>query len=113
MSGGVADGDGAGKAAREARRSETRTRHSPGRVEAMDLEAQLTAWMEEHEGEILDLLDEEMDRFREHHPGIDDKVAESNALLMANRRFIVRALGAVLPGWLKAEGSGVGGQEQT
>jgi hypothetical protein len=69
----------------------------------MDLEAALNAWMDEHEAEILDLLDEEMDRFREHHPGIDETVAENNALLMANRRFLVRALGAVLPRWLAAQ----------
>lgn len=69
----------------------------------MDLEAALNAWMDEHEAEILDLLDEEMDRFREHHPGIDEAVAESNALVMANRRFLVRAIGAVLPKWLAAQ----------
>ena len=71
----------------------------------MDLEAALNAWMDEHEAEVLDLLDEEMDRFREHHPGIDEAVAESNALMMANRRFLVRALGAVLPKWLAAGGT--------
>ena len=71
----------------------------------MDLEAALNAWMDEHEAEVLDLLDEEMERFREHHPGIDEAVAESNALMMANRRFLVRALGAVLPKWLAAGGS--------
>jgi sirohydrochlorin ferrochelatase len=42
----------------------------------MDLEAALNAWMDEHEAEVLDLLDEEMERFREHHPGIDEAVAE-------------------------------------
>jgi hypothetical protein len=57
--------------------------------------------MDEHEGEILDLLDEELDRFRENHPGIDDSVAQNNALFMANRRFLARALGAVLPRWLE------------
>lgn len=67
----------------------------------MDLEAALNAWMDEHEAEVLDLLDEELDRFREHHPGIDDSVAQQNALLMANRRFLVRAIGAVLPAWLE------------
>ncbi len=66
----------------------------------MELEAALNAWMDENEAEILDLLDEEMDRFRANHPGIDDSVAQNNALFMANRRFIVRALGAVLPAWL-------------
>lgn len=66
----------------------------------MDLEAELNAWMDEHEGEILDLLDQEMDGFRANHPGLDDSAAESNALMMANRRFLARALGAVLPQWL-------------
>jgi hypothetical protein len=69
----------------------------------MSLEAALNAWMDEHEGEILDLLDEEMDRFRENHPGLDEAVAESNALMMANRRFMVRAIGAVLPRWLESK----------
>lgn len=67
-----------------------------------DLETALNAWMDENESEILDLLDEELERFRENHPGIDDAVAQNNALLMANRRFIVRAIGAVLPAWLDA-----------
>jgi hypothetical protein len=67
----------------------------------MDLETALNAWMDEHEGEILDLLDQEMERFRAAHPGIDEAVAENNSLMMANRRFIARALGAVLPGWLE------------
>ena len=73
----------------------------------MDLEAELNAWMDAHEAEILDLLDEELDRFRENHPGIDDSVAENNALIMANRRFLARALGAVLPRWLAGHGFGV------
>jgi len=67
------------------------------------LEAQLNAWMDEHETEILDLLDEQMERFRENHPGIDDSVAQNNALLMANRRFLARAIGAVLPEWVAAQ----------
>jgi len=69
----------------------------------MELETALNAWMDENEGDILDLLDEEIDRFREHHPGIDDAIAQNNALQMANRRFIARALGAVLPEWLSAQ----------
>ena len=72
----------------------------------MDLEVELNAWMDAHEAEILDLLDEELDRFRANHPGIDDSAAENNALLMANRRFVARALGAVLPRWLAGQGPG-------
>jgi hypothetical protein len=67
---------------------------------AVDLEAQLNAWMDEHEAELLDLLDDEMERFRAHHPGFDESVAQNNALMMANRRFIARAIGAVLPAWV-------------
>lgn len=68
----------------------------------MDLEAALNAWMDEHEGEILDLLEEELERFQALHPGVDAAAGETNALMMANRRFIARALGAVLPRWLDA-----------
>jgi hypothetical protein len=64
------------------------------------LEVELNAWMDEHEAEILDLLEEELDRFRDMHPGVDEKVGEQNALLMANRRFLARAIGAVLPAWI-------------
>jgi hypothetical protein len=69
----------------------------------MDLESELNAWMDEHEGEILDFLDEELERFRAAHPGIDQSVGETNALMMANRRFMARALGAVLPRWLEEQ----------
>jgi hypothetical protein len=67
-----------------------------------DLEAALNAWMEAHEAEILELLDEEQARFLANHPGIDPAVAEQNSLSMANRRFLARALGAVLPDWLRS-----------
>ena len=72
----------------------------------MDLEGELNSWMDAHEAEILDLLDEEMERFRANHPGIDASVAENNALMMANRRFMARAIGAVLPSWLEASRRG-------
>lgn len=70
----------------------------------MELEAALNAWMDEHEAEILDLLDEELERFEANHPGLDRSLGEQNALLMANRRFLARAIGAVLPPWLAARG---------
>jgi hypothetical protein len=72
----------------------------------VNLEAELNAWMEQHEAELLDLADEELERFEEHHPGLDRSVGESNALMMANRRFLARALGAVLPAWLAAQRNG-------
>ena len=71
-----------------------------------DLESLLNAWMDAHEAEILDLLEEELDRFKAVHPGVDEKVGEQNALLMANRRFMARAIGAVLPAWIAVQTSG-------
>lgn len=67
----------------------------------MSLEARLNAWMDEHETDVLDLVDEEIERFREAHPGYDGPEVQANALHMANRRFIARALGVVLPEWLE------------
>lgn len=60
--------------------------------------------MDEHEGEILDLMDEEIERFQAAHPGYDGPEVQSNALMMANRRFLARAIGAVLPAWLDSRG---------
>jgi len=66
----------------------------------MDLERELVQWMEDHEAEFLDLLGEEAERFREMHPGVSYEEERLNAMQMANRRFIARALGAVLPRYL-------------
>lgn len=63
----------------------------------MDLERELVEWMEEHEREFLDLLAEEAERFRAHHPGASFEQEQLNGMIMANRRFIARALGQVLP----------------
>jgi hypothetical protein len=59
-------------------------------VERMDLETALNAWMDEHEGEILDLLDQEMERFRAAHPGIDEAVAEIRSQEMGTLRRHLR-----------------------
>ena len=66
----------------------------------MDLEAELVRWMDENEVDMLQLLREEEARFRAMHPGIDPFEARLNATAMANRRFIARALGEVLPRYL-------------
>ena len=66
----------------------------------MDLEAELVRWMDENEVDMLQLLREEEARFRAMHPGIDPLEARLNATAMANRRFIARALGEVLPRYL-------------
>ena len=66
----------------------------------MDLQHALEDWMQEHEAEILDLIMEEAERFREMHPGIGEQEVRWNALIMANRRYLARAIGAVLPAYL-------------
>jgi hypothetical protein len=66
----------------------------------MDLETELVRWMDENEVEMLELLREEEARFRAMHPGIDALEARINATAMANRRFVARALGDVLPRYL-------------
>ncbi|HLI27598.1 MAG TPA: hypothetical protein VKZ60_11030 [Chloroflexota bacterium] len=68
----------------------------------MDLEAELVRWMDEHEAEMLDLLREEEGRFLALHPGVDPVESRVHIAAMANRRFIARALGAVLPRYLQA-----------
>lgn len=62
----------------------------------MDLERALNDWMTAHEAEVLDLIAEEQERFRAAHPGLDDETVYQQALLMANRRFLARAIGQVL-----------------
>ena len=66
----------------------------------MDLEAELVRWMDENEVEMFQLLREEEGRFRAMHPGIDPVEVRINATAMANRRFVARALGEVLPRYL-------------
>ena len=67
----------------------------------MDLESALVGWMDEHEADMFDLLREEEGRFLALHPGLDAAEARVHATAMANRRFIARALGAVLPEFLR------------
>jgi hypothetical protein len=67
----------------------------------VNLQHALEDWMEDHEVEMLDLIAEEADRFRAMHPGIEQREERVNALVMANRRFLARALGQVLPAYLE------------
>jgi hypothetical protein len=67
----------------------------------MDLEAALVQWMDENEVEMFQLLKEEEGRFRALHPGGDATEVMIHATAMANRRFIARALGEVLPEYLR------------
>ena len=69
----------------------------------MDLETELVRWMDENEVEMFQLLREEEGRFRAMHPGIDPVEVRINATAMANRRFVARALGEVLPRYLESQ----------
>jgi hypothetical protein len=66
----------------------------------MDLESELVRWMDDNEVEMFQLLKEEEGRFRALHPGLDPVEVRLNAMAMANRRFMARALGEVLPAYL-------------
>jgi hypothetical protein len=84
----------------------------------MDLEAELNAWMDDHQDELFRLIAEEGERFHQAHPGMDYEEERLNALVMASRRYLVRALGQVLPRYLTEvpgalRGSAVSGEEPT
>ena len=66
----------------------------------MDLEAELVRWMDDNEIELLELLREEEARFLALHPGIEPDQVRLHATAMANRRYIARALGEILPLYL-------------
>jgi hypothetical protein len=68
----------------------------------MDLEAALVQWMDDNEVEMFQLLKEEEGRFRALHPGGDATEIMIHATAMANRRFVARALGEVLPAYLQS-----------
>jgi hypothetical protein len=71
----------------------------------MDLEQQLNAWMDEHVAELFQMMNEEAEKFRQAHPGMDYEDERTNALVMASRRFTVRALGQILPAYLDSRES--------
>ena len=66
----------------------------------MDLEKALNEWMDANETDYFDLIREAMDEFSASHPGMDESMVRLNALSMADRHFMSRALGAVLPQYL-------------
>lgn len=66
----------------------------------MELEKELNAWMDDHQTDLFDLIREAMSEFEEAHPGMDQAMIRLNSLSMADRRFVARALGAVLPKYL-------------
>jgi hypothetical protein len=71
------------------------------KVSPTDLEAELNDWMTEHQTEIFGLISESMEEFREAHPGADEELTRINALSMADRRFMARAIGAVISKYLQ------------
>ena len=66
----------------------------------MDLEKELNDWMNEHQTDYFDLLRETGEEFEAAHPGVDQTLIRMNTLSMADRRFMARALAAVLPRYL-------------
>jgi hypothetical protein len=77
---------------------------------AVDLEAALVQWMDENEVEMFQILKEEEGRFRVLHPGIEPTDVTIHATAMANRRFLARALGEVLPEYLRSVVPSTGGE---
>ncbi len=72
----------------------------------MDLEKQLNNWMDEHQTDFFDLIREAMDQFSEMHPGMDENMVRMNALSMADRRFMARAIGEVFGKQIKPKVEG-------
>jgi hypothetical protein len=66
----------------------------------MDLEQELNAWMEEHQTELFDIIRQAMEDFAAAHPGMDQEMIRMNALSMADRRFMARAISQVLSKYL-------------
>lgn len=72
----------------------------------MNLEQELNQWMDEHQTELFDLIRVAMEEFESAHPGIDDNMVKINALSMADRRFMARAISEVLGKYLESGSKG-------
>jgi len=72
---------------------------------SVDLEKELNEWMDDHQTDLFDLIREAMGEFESAHPGTDQEMIRLNALSMADRRFVARALGNVLPKYLDKSAS--------
>ena len=70
----------------------------------MDIEKELNDWMNDHQTDYFDLLRETAEEFEAAHPGVDQTLLRMNTLSMADRRFMARALGVVLPKYLGQAG---------
>jgi hypothetical protein len=67
----------------------------------MNLEQELNQWMDNHQNEYFDLIRTTMDEFEAAHPGSDDMMIKINALSMADRRFMSKAISEVLGKYLQ------------
>lgn len=66
----------------------------------IDLEKELNSWMDEHQTDYFDFIREAMAEFEAAHPGVGQDMVRINALSMADRRFMARALGEVMGKYL-------------
>ncbi|NWJ48048.1 MAG: hypothetical protein HXX08_19510 [Chloroflexi bacterium] len=70
-------------------------------MDAQQLEKELNDWMREHESELFEFIPDAIQEFEEAHPGIDTNMVRVNALSMADRKFMARAVAEVVSKYLK------------
>jgi hypothetical protein len=70
-------------------------------MDAQALEKELNDWMNDHQTDIFDLIREATEEFESAHPGLDVDMVRLNALSMADRRFMARAVAEVFAKHLK------------
>ena len=70
-------------------------------MESKALEKELNEWMDENQTEIFEFIRDAMLEFEAAHPDTDTEMVRLNALSMANRRFMVKAIAEVLGKYLK------------
>lgn len=66
----------------------------------MNLEQELNEWMDGHQEEYFEMIRVAMEEFESAHPGMDESMIKINALSMADRRYMARALSEVLGKYL-------------
>jgi hypothetical protein len=70
-------------------------------MDAKIIEQEINDWMKDHETEIFEFIREAMQEFEEAHPGMERDMIRLNALSMADRRFMARAVASVISKYLK------------
>ncbi len=66
----------------------------------MNLERELNEWMDANQTDIFEFIREAMEEFESAHPGMDESMIKLNALSMADRRFMARAISEVVGKYL-------------